>query len=390
MNAQDYLNRARALLPSLRERSAYAEALRRMPDETFNDMQEAGLFRGVQPRRHGGYELDPGIFFKAVIDIGGACGSSAWIMSILGVHNWQLGLFHPQAQEDVWGVDQTAQIASSVAPTGKIERVDGGYRISGRWFFSSGCDHCQWAMLGGIVDADEGDSDPFPDYRHFLVPRSDYTLDDNWHVIALAGTGSKDIVVENAVVPEYRTYSIRDAFHMRNPGTAVNPGPLFSLPFYVVFPHALVAPAIGIAQGVLHEFRGQMQARVVRDGSYAREDPFMQMRLAESSAEVNAAQSSFLHNFDEMMQAARRGQEITLESRARYRWEAAKATAWSTQAVDRLFEASGARALFLDNPMQRAWRDIHAIRIHAGNSLEKAAVIFGRSQFGLPPMDFKY
>ncbi len=188
MTPEEYLNRARALLPAIRERAPYMEQLRRLPDETFKEFQEAGLFRAIQPKRYGGYELDPGVFFQAGVEIGTVCGSSAWCLTVVGVHNWQLGLFPPQAQEDVWHEDTSLQISSSLAPTGTVERVDGGFLLRGRWSFSSGCDFCQWAVLGGIVPPTQEDAPP--DVRSFLVPRSDYIIDDNWHVMGLCGTGS--------------------------------------------------------------------------------------------------------------------------------------------------------------------------------------------------------
>ena len=389
MTPEEYLKRTRDLLPAIRERAPHIEQLRRLPEETFKEFQEAGLFRALQPKRYGGYELDPEVFFQAGVDIGTVCGSSAWILTVVGVHNWQLALFPPQAQEDVWHQDSSVQISSALAPTGTVERVDGGFRLRGRWSFSSGCDFCQWVVLGGIVPSTH-EGEP-PDLRSFLVPRSDYAIDDNWHVIGLCGTGSKDIVVEDAFVPEYRTHSYLDAFYLRNPGAAVNDAPLYRLPFGVVFPYALVAPAIGVALGALQGFREHTRSRVSpRDKSLVAEDPFIQFRLADAAADVDAAHDRLLQNFHEMMRLARAGQEIPLESRARYRWDAAKATTWCVQAIDRLFEASGGRAIFMNNPIQRAWRDVHAIRAHAGNNPDKAALIFGRSEFGLPPQELRF
>src|SRR5215831_12551107 len=151
MTPETYLARVRSLLPALRERADRAEQLRRLPDETFADFQEAGLFRCLQPKRYGGYELDPGTLYQAVMEIGTVCGSSAWILGVVGVHNWHLALFPPDAQEDVWGKDTSVQLSTSLAPTGTVERVEGGFRMRGRWSFSSMCDHCQWAVLGGVV-----------------------------------------------------------------------------------------------------------------------------------------------------------------------------------------------------------------------------------------------
>jgi 3-hydroxy-9,10-secoandrosta-1,3,5(10)-triene-9,17-dione monooxygenase len=389
MTPEEYLQRVRALIPAIRERARPAERLRRLPDETFDEFQGAGLFRCLQPKRYGGYELDPGTLYQAVIEIGAVCGSTAWILGVIGIHNWHLALFAPQAQDDVWGKDTGIQVSTSLAPTGTVTRVDGGFRLRGRWSFSSGCDFCQWAALGGLVPP-LGDGDA-PDMRTFLVPRSDYAIDDTWYAVGLCGTGSKDVVVDDAFVPEYRTHSYRDAFYLTNPGAAVNDAPLYRLPFGLVFPACISSPAIGVALGALEAFRDQTAIRISpRDRSRVAEDPFAQLALAEAAAEVTAARDRLLGNFAEAMRTVRDGTELSLAQRARYRWDTAKAVDRSVRAVNRLFEASGGRGVFLDNPIQRAWRDVHAIRAHAGNNLERAAFVFGRSEFGLPPVDLRF
>jgi len=389
MTSEEYLDRVRSLLPVLRERAAHAEQLRRLPDETFKDFQSQGLFRCLQPKRYEGYELDPVTFYQAIMEVGAVCGSSAWVLGVVGVHNWHLALFPPEAQEDVWGEDTSIQLSTSLAPTGTVERADGSFRLRGRWSFSSMCDHCQWAVLGGLVPpAREGDP---PDARTFLVPRRDYTIEDNWHVMGLSGTGSKALLVDGAFVPEYRTHSYRDAFHLNNPGAVVNDGPLYRLPFGLVFPACIAAPAVGVALGALETFREQSKTRLAaRDRTRVAEDPFIQFHLAEAAAEVDAARARLLGNFAEMMRLVSAGREIPLTQRARYRWDAAKAVEWSVGAVDRLFEASGGGGIYLSNPIQRAWRDVHAMRAHAGNNPEKAAAVFGRSEFGLPPLDLRF
>jgi len=389
MTPDIYLGRVRDLLPVLRERAPAAERLRRLPDETFADFQEAGLFRALQPRRWGGYELDPGVFYQAVIEVGTVCGSSAWILGVIGVHNWHLAIFPPQAQEDVWGEDDSIQLSTSLAPTGMVECVDGGYRLSGRWSFSSGCDFCHWAVLGGLAPPVASGETPVASV--FLLPRRDYRIDDNWHVMGLCATGSKDIVVEDAFVPEYRTHSYLDAFHLNHPGTTINDAPLYHLPFGLVFANGITAPAIGSALGALEAFREQSRKRInVRDQSRVVEDPFVQYRLAEAAAEIGASRDRLLANFAEMMRLARAGEEIPMPLRAHCKWDAGKAIDWSVRAVDRLFDASGGRGIFLDNPIQRAWRDVHAMRAHAGNNPERAAFVFARSEFGLPPTDIRF
>jgi 3-hydroxy-9,10-secoandrosta-1,3,5(10)-triene-9,17-dione monooxygenase len=389
MTPEEYLERVRDVLPAIRERAARAEALRRLPEETVADFQRLGLFRCVQPKRYEGYELDLVTFYRAVMEVAAVCGSTGWTFGVVAVHNWHLALLSARAQEDVWGADPSTLISTSLAPTGSVERVVGGFRLRGRWSFSSGCDYCHWAVLGGTLPA-ERPGDP-PEMWCFLVPRRDYAIEDNWHVMGLCGSGSKALIVEDAFVPAHRSHSYRDAFLLRNPGAAVNDAPLYRLPFGLVFASTIAAPALGAAQGAVDLFRAQSKARVGgRDRTPVSEDPFIQLHLAEAAADVDAARTRLLANFTEMMRLAEAGSDIPLAQRARYRWDAVKAVEWSVGAVDRVLEASGGSAVYLSNPIQRAWRDVHAMRAHAGNNPEKAAAVFGRSELGLPPLDIRF
>ena len=217
MTPEEYLERVRGLLPTLAERARRTEELRRLPDETFADFQEQKLLRALQPKRYGGYELDPGVFYQAVTEIAAVCGSSGWIFGVLGAHNWHLAILPPQAQEDVWGKDDSAQLSTSIAPTGTVERVAGGFRLSGRWSFSSGCDFCQWVVLAASRRLWSPKRRPTPACFWCRAPttasRTTGTL------LGLCGTGSKDIFVDEALVPEHRTHSFVDAFFLRHPGT---------------------------------------------------------------------------------------------------------------------------------------------------------------------------
>jgi len=380
MDPDRTLERARELAPRLRERAVACEALRRIPDESMKELREAGLFRALQPRRFGGYELDPWTFYEAVMEVASACASTGWVLGVLGVHNWQLGLFPEAAQRDVWGDDPGVAISSSYAPTGKVERVQGGFRLSGRWSFSSGCDHCDWVFLGGVAPGDS----PLPDMRTYLLPRRDYAIDDNWRVAGLSGTGSKDIVVEGAFVPEHRTHRFVDGFSLSSPGQAVNPGPLYRLSFGCVFGCAIAVPAIGAARGALDLFRAQTRERLSGlDGAKVADDPAVQARIADAASEVDAARGALERDWRELLALAEVGAGIPMPPRVRCRADASRAVARAIHAVDRLFEASGGRAIFLDNPIQRVFRDVHAMRAHAFNNPDKAARLFGR--FDLAP-----
>ena len=219
--AEQLIRAAREMGPVLRERAAQCKAQRRVPDETIADFQAAGFFKILQPEQWGGYAMDPQVFYSVGLEIARHCMSSAWVLGVVAVHNWQLAVFDDQAAQDVWSEDPSVLISSSYAPVGKVEVVDGGYRLSGRWSFSSGSQHCKWAFLGAVVPTADAPFD-MANYRTFLVPISDYEIVDNWDVVGLQGTGSHDVVVKDAFVPEHRTHKSMDGYLCDNPGNVVN------------------------------------------------------------------------------------------------------------------------------------------------------------------------
>lgn len=385
----DVVARARQLAPKLAERARAANELRRVPEETIADLQGAGLFRLLQPSRWGGAEADPGVFFEVQMALAVACPSTAWVYGVVAVHNWQLALFPLAAQEEVWGEDATTLISSSYAPTGKVERVEGGYRISGRWSFSSGCDHCQWGFLGGLVPPDPEKPGAPPEMRTFLVPRRDYRIDDTWHVAGLRATGSKDIVVDGVVIPEHRTHRMIDGYRRSSPGNEVNPAPLYRLPFGQIFVRSVSTSAIGAAQGALDVYTGIAAKRVAAgDGQKVAEDPASQLVAAQASELIDEARVMLHRNFDEMMASVRAGRDLPLERRLRFRYDSSQAVVKSVAAVDLLFTASGGRAIFLDSPMQRYFQDVHAARAHYANNPDKPGRNWGGVQLGLKNTDY--
>jgi len=386
-DAVGLIARAQALKEALAARAPKADELRRVPDETIADFREAGFFRMLQPARWGGLEVDPTTFFDVQRTVASACPSSAWVLGVAAVHAWQLALFPLQAQEDVWEKDPGTLISSSYAPTGKVVRAEGGYRINGRWSFSSGCDHCQWVFLGGFVPP-ETEGKP-PDMRTFLLPRSDYTIDDNWHVAGLKGTGSKDIVVENAFVPEHRTHKLIDGYKRQSPGNAVNQSPLYKLPFGQIFVRSVSTSAIGAAEGALDAFLAIAAKRVAAsDGAKVSEDPATQAVCARAASLIDETRTVLRRNFDEMMTLVREGKDIAIDRRVRFRYDSAMAVVKSVEAVDLLFTASGGRAIFLGSPLLRYFLDVHAARAHYANNPDKPARNLGGVMLGAKTTDY--
>lgn len=373
------IERTHALLPTLRERGPAAEADRKVAEETVADLHDAGLWKMLQPRRWGGHEVHPNTFFDVQIAIATACPSTAWVFGVVAVHSWQLALFDEQAQIDVWGDNPKALISSSYAPTGTVERVEGGYRISGRWSFSSGCDHCDWVFLGGFAPTEGGP----PDMRTFLVPRSDYAIEDNWHTIGLKATGSKDIVVDGAFVPEHRTHKMSDGFKCANPGNAVNDSALYRIPFGQLFVRSVSTTSIGIARGALDFYREVTRVKVgAADGLKAAENPEAQLACARAQSGIDQMELVLRRNFDAMMGFAERGEVPSIEQRVAWRYDSSDTVQRCVGIVDAMFTACGGRALFLSSPMHRYFVDIHAARAHYANRPDKPGQNLGRVMLG--------
>ncbi|RZQ63142.1 3-hydroxy-9,10-secoandrosta-1,3,5(10)-triene-9,17-dione monooxygenase oxygenase subunit [Amycolatopsis suaedae] len=381
MSEHGVIARVRQLLPTLRDRAQETEDLRRIPDESIKALSETGFFRLLQPKPYGGDEADPVTFYTAVKLIAGACGSTGWVASILGVHPWHVALFDAKAQEEVWGDDVDTLVSSSYAPMGKATVVDGGYRLSGRWSFSSGCDHCTWVLLGG--PAFDADGRPV-DFCTYLLPIADYTIVDVWDTVGLRGTGSNDIVVEDVFVPAHRALSFTATAKCVTPGQKVNPGPLYRLPYGSVHPSTITAPIIGMAQGAYdaHVEYQRQRVRASYAGEKANEDPFAKVRIAEAASEIDAAWLQLTHNIDELYQLACAGEKLPFATRLRVRRDQVRGTERAIAAVDRLFENSGGKALRAGTPIQRFWRDVHAGRVHAANDPERAHLMFGAGEFG--------
>ena len=370
-----------------RQRAQEAEDGRVVPAESVKSLAETGFFRLLQPKSAGGLEADPVTFFTAVRLIASACGSTGWVASVVGVHPWQLALFPPQAQQDVWGADPATRMSSSYAPTGKAENTR---RAGTGWTAGGASPPAATTPAGCCSAASSSTTRGKPvDFRTFLLPASDYAIDDVWDTVGLRGTGSNDIVVDDAFVPEHSALSFTNVTRCACPGQQANAGALYRIPFGSIFSYAITTPIIGMATGAYAAHvdyqRGRVRASYV--GQKAAEDPFAQVRIAEAAGLIDAAWLALERDMAELMAHARAGEKIPLPLRLRVRRDQVTGTGQAIRAVDLLFENSGGRALKLGTPIQRFWRDAHAGRVHAINDPERALSMFGRGEFGhdVPP-----
>jgi 3-hydroxy-9,10-secoandrosta-1,3,5(10)-triene-9,17-dione monooxygenase len=370
--------KAEALLPKLKERAARCEELRRLPDETLRDFHDAKLFRIHQPKRVGGAELE----FAAVVTYGAllarACASTAWNWVNFAAHHMMLGMFPPRAQDEIWGASRDALIASSfVFPAGSARKVKGGYVLSGRWPFSSGVDPSEWNMLAGLARLD--DNLP-PEQRIFLLKRSQYEVIDTWFAGGLRGTGSKDVEATEQFVPEHMTLAVADTKGGPTPGSAVNPGPLYQLPVFALFPYMLSGVALGIAEGLIDDYKpgaGRMT------GAHVAEIQSTQIRLGEATAYARASRLVQLSNCEEAERLIASGRVPEGKVKARYRLEGAYAVDWAVRAVDLMFGLYGASGLYESGHVSRAFRDAHAVRQHFSFNTDIAGTTYGRVALGL-------
>lgn len=378
MNRRDeLLRRAAELVPVLKERAARAEELRQVPPETVQDLVSSGLIRIGNPERYGGHGIELDAVYDVGWELGRGCGSTAWCYSLWAVHNWWLGHFPEKAQEEFFASGPDTLFSSGLDPAGgKAEPVDGGFRISGRWGFSSGCDASSWAMVAIPGSGPNA-------LIWLLLPRSDYEILDTWFASGMRGSGSKDIVVKDVFVPAHRALDPDRAGAGDGTGWELHRRLSYRVPLRCLIGWDLAAPIVGIAQGAVDEFT----ARLLGTSGPGRtaDSVAMQLRLAEAAAEVDAARAIHRQDIREILDRAARGDGFTEADRARYRRDKAFIVKLSVQAVNRLFEASGARAVMASEPMQRFHRDAHGASHHAALGWDVAAEQFGRQALGLGP-----
>jgi 3-hydroxy-9,10-secoandrosta-1,3,5(10)-triene-9,17-dione monooxygenase len=367
------------MVPRLRARAAQADELRRIPDETVRELNENGLMRLLQPRRVGGSEADWVSLIDVSSELARGCGSSAWNWANWAVHHWMLALWPRQCQDEAWGADPAVIIASAIVfPPGKATKVDGGYRLAGRWPFSSGIDSSAWDQIGAVV---EGSGE----LRMFMVPAADYRVIDNWHVLGLRGTGSKDVEVKGAFVPDYRTLGVDQCRGGTHPGAAANPGAIYRIPMYAALPHMLVGIPLGIAQGAYEIFLEAMRTRASRySGRSLADMTALQMKVAEASACIDAARLILRSGCLAAQAIAKAGEAPDMMTKVAWRRDGAFAAQLCDRAMDAIFKTAGATGLYDEQPLQRAFRDFTAANQHITMMWDAQATTYGRVALGLP------
>ena len=356
--AHDVLEKIGQYGPLLAEQSAEAERIGRLTDDVAKHLKDSELVRLLQPKDFGGYEADPRDFLGAVMEVGNWCPAAGWVAGVVGVHPWELALQDRRVQEEVWADDPDTWVASPYSPGGTATPVDGGYQVTGHWKFSSGTDLCDWIVLGAIVKNDEGD---MIGALHIMLPRGDYEIvEGSWDVMGLEGTGSKDIVVTDMFIPDYRTIDILKVLSGEAFAESDRTDPLYKMPWSSLFPTSVTAGVIGIAEGVLKGAVEYQRERVSAVGVSQATDPHTRATIGEAAAEIRGSRAQLLYNVGELYDAVCSGHDITLEQRVACRRDQVRVAWRAAEAADKVFAICGGNSIRSDNPVQRFWRGMHA------------------------------
>lgn len=369
----DYMAATRAILPRLLATTDNSERLRRLDDDAAAALRQSGLAKLITPRQFGGFEMSPSAHIRSCAELAQACSAASWVLMVCVAHDYIVGRFPESCQQEIYQGDADNLIAGALSPQGTIERVKDGWRLNGRWQFGSGCDHSPWLILGARVINPE--SDGYLIYQ-VMVPRADVELDDTWHTLGLRGTGSKDMVVHNAFVPEHRAMPTYPTFLGLSPHAKAA---TYRLPVYAALSSMLSGSVLGMAERGVKHFIEVTSARKNAYGASKAESTNMQQRVAESMAEIAAARrllENVCDRFDVAMAADQ--PPMPAQDRIQFRWDAAYIVELSRRAIERLFATSGAHGIYEGNPVYRAYRDINTACHHAVVDFDTVSALRGQ------------
>jgi 3-hydroxy-9,10-secoandrosta-1,3,5(10)-triene-9,17-dione monooxygenase len=379
------LSRAPVRLPRIASRAAQAELERRVPKENIDELTASGLCRLYTPQRWGGCPDGLSRALPAIIEISKACTSTGWVFGFINFHNWIVAQYPEEAQAEVWAETPDARVATSFVPMCKAVSVEGGFRMSGKSPWSSGIHHCGWIAAGAMIEVRPGE------FVHhlMLVPKDDFTIVDDWYSMGLRGSGSNSVTFDDVFVPAHRVLVFSDLLNATGPGAASAGHPMFQIPLLMGVEGLIAAPLLGAALGAYERYRDWTREKLSTYGGQAvATSTETQRRLSEAADHIEMAQTVFLAAFAK----ADAGGPFTAIDRVRH----GRVWSWVAQSaqkgIDSLFQSGGARILTDSNPIQRAWRDVHAISQHIALGPYLPAVQFARLELGLglDPADGMY
>jgi 3-hydroxy-9,10-secoandrosta-1,3,5(10)-triene-9,17-dione monooxygenase len=366
------------LIAHVRTCAPDAEKDGRLPAETIARLKTLGVFRAFVPRIHGGDERSLLDVLDAMTDVGVGCASTAWVGTLAAIHNVAVCWLEREGQEEIFRNGPDVVVASSVAPTGTLEAAPGGFRLAGRWGFSSGVDHAEWIMLGANLKTE--DRGALVEYFLCFVHSSEIVRLDDWNVSGLRATGSKSVELSDVFVPNHRALLLRTVREGTAPGLALHARPFYRLPWDALFRSAFPPAALGTAIAMLEEFRDYTASRVnVFSGAGFRGNSGSAVRLAEAAAQIDAARLVYRRELATLDRCAQEGTPLPPGAAERIAYSTPFVVDICSRAVLQLFRGSGGRAIRDSNPLQRYFRDIHAMTQHAAMDMDGAGETYGRA-----------
>lgn len=383
LTERQLIDELKALTPLLRDNAALAEQQRKPVDEVMRAIESTGAYRWFVPKKYGGYEYSLSGFMELGMALGEGCASHAWVTTFCMEHNWLLSLYAEAAQEDLFGTNPYIISPGSLAPNGQATPADGGYRISGRWQWGTGVMHANFVMVGVITPV-EGQEAPI--MGMFVLPIDQVQVVDTWHVEGMVGTGSNDIVIDDAFVPAHRMVNLATVRDGTSPGAQLHKSPIYKMPMLPVLGLTATAPLIGTARNAVALFSERLQGRTVYGTTSKQgERALAQSRLAHAMAEMSSIENQIMSVAREVEGWGTAGEPCPELDRARLRVDIGLLVRRARNLVRDVVEASGASAHFLDNPLQRALRNINTASCHTVFDLDVSTEMYGRLLVGLPP-----
>lgn len=374
------VERARQLVPLLREQSPEAEQRRRLMEETVASLEQAGFLDLLKPKRYGGVESDVTTFMDVVAELGRGCGSAAWVVGQLNIAAWMVAKLSRHLREEVLA-EKNAHVALVQQGQVTIERARGGYRVSGIWPFCSGCLQASWVICGVVLPDEHGTPAP----GMLAIPLRQLEIQDDWRVSGLCATGSHSIMAKDVFVPETRLAWLLPVILGQATSEDLD-APLYRVPLLPLTFVGAGAPALGLARAMLDEFLAQLPRRPLISTLYENrlQAPMTHRQLAEASMNLDIARLLADRGATEITQYAERNEAMPVDRRVKLMMDMTYAVNQCQRLVDALFGAGGGRSLYSSNPLQRIARDMRALSVHPAFSLDANLEMYGRSLLGLP------
>jgi 3-hydroxy-9,10-secoandrosta-1,3,5(10)-triene-9,17-dione monooxygenase len=374
LTPSEVIRRVTALRELIADNAAEAERLNHPVDLVWSAIRRTGVFYLFITRKFGGLESNLQTFIDVMLPIAEGCASTAWCTGFSIEHQWFVAQYPEVVQQEIWGRFPYITSAASGFPPGTAVRVDGGYRVTGRWRFASGIMHSDWVTPVALVRDASGKSTPF----YFLIPIDQVTVYDTWKVDGMAGTGSHDFAAQEVFVPERLALNFAESVA----GTLGHRSSFYRIPKAPLLALLAVVPALGAARGALIRFR----ARLATPGpeGVPIDRPLAQLALGRADMDLVAAELMIRDTARELEEIAKFDQPASASERVRLRTRLAYAADLCRNAVRTIHDVSGSSAHYLSNPSQRVLRDVTMISTHAVFEFGSSMELHGRVMIGLP------